>query len=100
MAGDEVHRSSPEDEGGETVGDEEPRNPFDNPYFLPLLLFGFSLWFAYDGWFDPTTKSVTFNRVGAPLLLAAALWFALRARRSALRERADGEGNPDDGTPS
>ena len=81
------------------MGEGEPRNPFDNPYFFPALLFGCSLWFAYDGWFNPKIEAVTFNRVGAPLLLAAALGWALRARRQVRRERLTPRGDSGDGTP-
>jgi uncharacterized membrane protein len=64
-------------------------NPFDNPFFLPVLLFGLGAWFAYDGWLNPGIKAVTFNRWGAVLLLAAATVTGRRAwrERRASRDR-------------
>ncbi|HME71034.1 MAG TPA: hypothetical protein VKM54_14360 [Myxococcota bacterium] len=56
--------------------------PFDNPWLLPILLVGFALWFSYDGWLNPNTKSILFNRICAPISALAALWFT----RGALRE--------------
>ena len=32
--------------------DDEVSSPFDHPFFLPVLLFAFALWFGYDGWFS------------------------------------------------
>jgi hypothetical protein len=56
--------------------------PFDNPWLLPILLIGLALWFSYDGWLNPNTKSVLFNRVCAPIWALWALW----STRTALRE--------------
>lgn len=74
----------------EEIEEEGPRNPFDNPYFLPVALFAFALWFGYDGWFNPAIESVMFNRVGFPIVLALAVYFGWRARLEirASRERA------------
>ena len=81
----------------EEVEEEGPRNPFDNPYFLPVALFAFALWFGYDGWFNPHIKAVMFNRIGFPIVLAAALYFAWRARLE-IRAAKEGEASPaDDG---
>ena len=83
--------SDPErDEIRENAGEEEqddaPRNPFDNPLFLPILLLGLSLWFGYDGWLNrdehmlkPST--LWFNRIGFVLLVAGGLWSLRRARK-------------------
>lgn len=71
------HNETSEDEETEEEG---PRNPFDNPYFLPIALFAFALWFGYDGWFNPAIESVMFNRVGFPIVLALAAYFGWRAR--------------------
>lgn len=65
--------------------------PFDHPWFLPGLLYGFAVWFGYDGWLNSKIQAVTFNRVMAPLWLAGAIYYTiqnLRDRRRA-RERAD-----------
>ena len=37
--------------------------PFDNPFFLPVILVGFAIWFIYDGWFNPNMEWIKFNRV-------------------------------------
>ena len=37
--------------------------PFDHPLAFPLLVGGLGLWFGYDGWFNPETKSVGFNQI-------------------------------------
>jgi hypothetical protein len=76
-------------EPGESQLEEEgPRNPFDNPYFLPVLLFALSVWFGYDAFFNadehmqkPTT--LWFNRVGFVVLIVLGIWFTLRARGEA-----------------
>jgi hypothetical protein len=78
--------SDPErNEPPEAEQDEEaPRNPFDNPLFLPVLLFGLSLWFGYDGWLNQDPKMLehlTFNRVGFVLLIVGGVWSAVRARK-------------------
>ena len=77
--------SDPErNEPPEPEDDEAPRNPFDNPLFLPVLLFGLSLWFGYDGWLNQDPKMLahlTFNRVGFVVLIVGGVWSALRARK-------------------
>lgn len=62
--------------------EEGPRNPFDNPYFLPAVLFGFALWFGWDGWFNPAMEDhLLFNRAGFGVLLVLSLVTFLRARK-------------------
>jgi hypothetical protein len=76
--------------GGEEV-EEAPRNPFDNPYFLPVLLLGLSVWFGYDGWFNADEhmqKYKWFNQGGFLLLVALGVWFLVRARRERRAEVA------------
>ncbi len=83
----------------EELEEEGPRNPFDNPYFLPVALFAFALWFGYDGWFNPAIESVMFNRIGFPIVLALAVYFGWRARvevRAARETAGDSEGPGDD----
>ncbi len=62
--------------------------PFDNPFFLPVLLGALSVWFGYDGWFNPEIKSIMFNRVLFFVWVAGALYFGLGALRSR-RKSAD-----------
>ena len=79
-------------------GDEPeapPRTPFDNPLFLPVLLWIFAAWFGYDAFFNadehmqkPTT--LWFNRIGFPLLLVLAVRFTLRGLRER-REQMEGD---------
>lgn len=74
---------------GEEVVEDAPRNPFDNPLFLPVLLLGLSVWFGYDGWFNADPKMqehLTFNRVGFFVLIALGAWFGYKARKE-IRER-------------
>jgi hypothetical protein len=70
---------------GEPEG-EDASSPFDHPAFLPVILTAFALWFGFDGWFNPNTESILFNRYGFGFLAGAAAYFALDevARRSYL----------------
>jgi hypothetical protein len=64
--------------------EEAPRNPFDNPYFLPVLLLGLSLWFGYDGWINTDAHMQEhrwFNQLGFAVLVTLGVWFLVRARR-------------------
>lgn len=77
----------------EELEEEGPRNPFDNPYFLPAVLFGFALWFGWDGWFNPAMEDhLLFNRVGFGVLLALAAVTFLRARREVRASKSPPEG--------
>ena len=77
------------DDDSEEYEDDGPRNPFDNPYFMPVALFAFALWFGYDGWFNPSIEAVMFNRVGFPIVLGLAIYFAWRARNEIRAEREE-----------
>ena len=65
--------------------ESEPSNPFDNPYFLPVLLAGFALWCGWDGFvsdkFLERPGTLWFNRVMFLLLGAGAAWLLAKARR-------------------
>jgi hypothetical protein len=65
--------------------EEEPRNPFDNPYFLPVLLAGFALWCGWDGFisdkFLDRPNTLWFNRIAFLLLGSISAWMTVRARR-------------------
>lgn len=68
--------------------------PFDHPWFLPGLLYAFAIWFGYDGWLNENIKSVTFNRVMAPLWLAGALFYTVQNLRDQRRARERGSDAP------
>jgi hypothetical protein len=58
--------------------------PFDGPWFLPIVLTGLALWFAYDGWFTPDESMAQwwwFNQGGALLFGAGAVWYGRKAYR-------------------
>ena len=65
--------------------EEEPRNPFDNPYFLPVLLAGFALWCGWDGFlsdkFLERPGTLWFNRSAFLILASISAWMTIRARR-------------------
>jgi membrane associated rhomboid family serine protease len=63
--------------------EEHASTPFDNPFFLPVLLVGFSIWFIYDGWFNPEMEWIKFNRIGGAVCSLLAIWFTVKT----LRER-------------
>jgi hypothetical protein len=81
----------------EPVGEEDeeyedaPSNPFDNPYFLPVLIGAFALWCGWDGFlsdkFVGRPGTLWFNRIAFLVLGALSAWLGLRARR----ESAAGE---------
>lgn len=84
-------------QGGDAVEeyeDEQPRNPFDNPWFLPLMLGAFALWCGYDGFisdkFADRAGTLWFNRIAFLVLGSLSAWLSVRARRetqeSAARE--------------
>ena len=73
--------------------EEEPRNPFDNPYFLPVLLAGFALWCGWDGFlsdkFLDRPGTLWFNRIAFLLLGSLSGWMTMRARRETSAPKSD-----------
>lgn len=73
--------------------DDQPRNPFDNPWFLPLMLGAFALWCGYDGFisdkFLERPGTLWFNRIAFAVLGLLATWLGMRARRE-VQERSGG----------
>ena len=73
--------------------EEEPRNPFDNPYFLPVLLAGFALWCGWDGFisdkFLDKPGTLWFNRIAFLLLGSISGWMTMRARRESSALKSD-----------
>jgi hypothetical protein len=81
----------------EEYEEDEPRNPFDNPYFLPVLLLGLSIWFGYDGWFNADAhmqKWRGFNQIGFAVLVVLGIWFLVRARKETRVQRGADGGEP------
>jgi len=76
---------SKEVEAAEEEYEDEPRNPFDNPYFLPILLAGFALWCGWDGFISDKFKDdqfdLWFNRIAFLVLGALSAWLTVKARR-------------------
>ena len=77
----------------EAASDEEEEEyastPFDNPFFLPVILIAFAIWFIYDGWFNPDMEWIKFNRVGAAITSVLGIYFtvkAVRERRAAAED--------------
>ena len=75
-----------QDEELEDEDDEEVSSPFDHPFFLPVLLFAFALWFGYDGWLSEefakeSAEYLDFNRYGFGVLLVLAIYFTVQAVR-------------------
>lgn len=85
----------PEVEALEEEDDEVASTPFDNPFFLPAMLFLMTLWFGYDGFLSesfaekhpPGSGTLLFNQIGAGVLFLAALWTGWRALRRRREER-------------
>ena len=78
MVDEEPRPDEPEDE-------EAPRTPFDNPFFLPVMLWLFTAWFGWDAWIVPMEEHLAFNRYGFFVVLVLAVWFTRRG----LRERRE-----------
>jgi hypothetical protein len=76
--------------------DEIAPTPFDNPFFLPVVLIGFAIWLGYDGFLNERFIAdhqepsklwvVTFNQWGAVFCVVLAAYFG----RKALKERRAG----------
>ena len=83
--------------------DDPASTPFDNPFFLPVVLLGFSLWLAYDGFFnaqfiadhqaDDQRWVLGFNRWGALVCALFGAYFAFRAYRERTAVRGEESGS-------
>lgn len=89
MSQPDAPRSSEEEE------DEVAPTPFDNPFFLPVILIGFAIWFIYDGWFNPDMEWIKFNRSGAVVTSILGVYYTWRA----IQERRRSASGPDPGSP-
>ena len=73
-----------EAEPGHTEEEEGPApTPFDNPFFLPVLLWLFTAWFFWDAWIDPLEEWLRFNRYGFGFLLGLSIHGTTQAVRPA-----------------
>jgi len=68
-------------------GDAPASTPFDNPFFLPVLLWIFAIWFFYDGWFNAKMEWIQFNRWGFAVSGVLAIYYTVRG----LRERREAQ---------
>jgi len=64
---------------GQEEDEEYAPTPFDNPFFLPVMLLVFCVWFIYDGWFNADMEYIRFNQVGAGVTLVLGVYFTLKA---------------------
>lgn len=82
MAEPDDARDEHQDDGDEEIAS----TPFDNPFFLPVILIGFAVWFTYDGWFNPDMEWIKFNRVGALVTAVLGAYYTWRAVQERRRE--------------
>ena len=66
-----------------------------NSYGTRALIFlALTLWFGYDGWFNPNIKAKTFNKVGALVLAAYCIFCLIMATSAALALRRESNQPP------
>jgi hypothetical protein len=82
-------RESPEDES-----EAPPSTPFDNPWFLPVLLWLFVAWFGWDIVTDAEAyqKYPNFNRGGLVISGLLALYYSWTASKETFLAPKDGDG--------
>ena len=69
---------------GDEEREERVRTPFDNPFFLPVLLWIFAAWFGYDAFLnvdEHMQQYLMFNRIGFPIALLLAVYFTIKGVR-------------------
>ena len=85
------------EEPREPAGDEAKapaRTPFDNPWFLPVLLWLFVAWFAWDILTDAEAyqNSPNFNRGGLLVSSLLALYYSWTAAKETVLAPKDDDG--------
>jgi len=71
-----------EAEPGRSGEQEGPApTPFDNPFFLPVLLWIFTAWFFWDAWIEPLEEWLRFNRYGFGFLFGLSIHSTVQAFR-------------------
>ncbi len=96
VADPEDTRVSPTEGEEEEEEEEYAETPFDNPFFLPVLFFGFAIWLFYDGFLNDAFIqrnldegdhfAIAFNRYGSAVAALLCIWFTVKAFRA---RRAD-----------
>ncbi len=89
-------REPEEVDSEEEYEDETPAaTPFDNPYFLPAVLWGLAGWFGFDIVTNAPAYQEwpNFNRGGLAVFGLAAIWFTRSAILEKRAEREAGESN-------
>jgi len=86
MSGDQIGGPRNEDEDGE---DRPASTPFDNPFFLPVLLWAFAGWFAFDILTNAQAyqDNPKFNEYGLLITGILALYFTWSAVKEKRAER-------------
>ncbi len=86
MSEDQRQSDTPQNDD-EEAEDQAASTPFDNPYFLPVLLWAFAAYFGYDIVTDAEAYQnyPLFNQGGFALLSVLAIYFTW----SAIREQRD-----------
>ncbi len=74
--------------------EEYASTPFDNPFFLPVILLGLFVWAVYDGWFNPDFEWIQFNRVLAVVTGVLGGWLTWRAIQERRAERESDGSDP------
>lgn len=95
MSEDQRQGDDPEhDYDDEEVEDEPASTPFDNPFFLPVLLWAFAAWFGYDIVTNAEAyqNNPKFNQYGLVIMSILALYFT----RSAIKEKRAKSEDPSD----
>ena len=93
MSEEQRHGDNPQNDDEE--GDGGPAStPFDNPFFLPVLLWAFAAWFGYDIVTDAEAYQdyPLFNQGGLGVLSVLASYFTWKAIKE---KRANREKSPD-----
>ncbi len=90
MSEDQRQNDNPQNDD-EEGDDQSASTPFDNPYFLPVLLWAFAAYFGYDIVTDAEAyqKYPLFNQGGFALLSVLAIYFTWSAIREKRNEPPD-----------
>jgi hypothetical protein len=93
MSEDQHEDDNPQNDGEEDEDRMAP-TPFDNPFFLPVLLWAFAAWFGYDIVTNAEAyqNNPKFNQYGLVIMSVLALYFT----RSAIKEKRAKSEDPSD----